>query len=921
MSQELDELTRAAHELGYGRAKSALLEQVVDRAEAEGDLETAFEYRVKLAFAYSEGGEPRLSFAPFARCVADLDADPLRFVRFRRSLLWGYKSIVHSMTYFPEIGLQQTLAMLDEMGRRYVEAGFGLHAVHEHRWIVAHHVGDRDAAEGHFRAWSATPRDGLSDCIGCDPNEKVRHLTWVDRYAEAVDLGLRTLGERLPCEAQPREMQTALLRALVAEGRLAEARDAHQRGYRDMRTRSGQLPGYAAHLRFATATANPDRAQEIFGRHVHELADPQDPFSAMEFQAVAARMLAELADADPGAVLDDEHGDPTDVALLSERYATAARGLAARFDARNETTHQSERVEHLLTEQRWVAHLPLLALPAPAPVPEPVPEMLAPAVLADVPAPAAADVPDVPGSPLAGPDPVPDVADVGGVEVDALLDLVDAALGEGLREVARAALDRFGAERPEAQQSEQERGRVAHVRAELAYGDGQRDAATSALRTALVHFDAAGDELRLHRTRATLGSLLASDGEVEEASATADASLTWLAAHDEPSRRGGWALQRSNLDRAAGREEQAYEGLRALFAEGSGTQERDEHVALLLAQEELARGRPEEAAGAAARAIRSVDPGRWRWARRFRADARRALGDAAGAVDDRLEALAGTDQIPDAAGDPRLVLELAEDHLAAGRPSDAVEAGEVALRLALAVPDDTEPFQHARLLLLRGYKELDEPTLALEQVRAIEEVLVDDPPPGFLGGLMEEKGELTARLGRQADAVPVFVRSAEAYGRADLATARLRVLRWALDCATRDGALEHADALWQEAYDLGEQLDEDDREGWFHRGWLWIEHGQAELRRGRRPEAVADLTRAEATFHAGGLPDQATEAALQRAEANGADLEELRGLFVAAPEQSNPWYRSGWLLADRLREAGQTTEAAALEARLEAADA
>lgn len=919
MSQELDELVRAAYALPYGRAKSAVLEQVVARAEAEGEEEAAFEFRIKLAFAYSEGGEPRLSFTPFGRCVADLDADPQRFARFRRSLLWGYKSIVHSMTYFPEIGLQQTLAMLDEMERRYVDAGFGLHAVHEHRWMVAHHVGDRDAADGHFRTWSATPRDGLSDCIGCDPNEKVRHLTWTGQHAEAVALGLQTLAQHLPCDAQPRDMQTALLPSLVAEGRLTEARDAHQRGYRDMRTRSGQLPGYAAHLRFATATGNLGRAQEIFVRHVPELAEPRDPFSAMEFQAVAARMLTELAGADPAAVVDDEHGVPSDPALLAERYAHEARGLAARFDVRNETTHQSERVGHLLTEDRWVDHLPLLALPS-VPAPVPVADTADVDLAGAVAVPTTADAPTVPAPATtpASTEPLPEPADI---EVDALLDLVDDALLERRDDVARAALDRFAEVTPEPDRTEQERGRVAYARSELADEDGLADDGRDSLRAALVHFDAAGDELRLHRTRATLGLLIAQAGDIDEATATADEALAWLAEHDEPRRRGRWALQRSMLDRAAGREEQAYEGVRALFAAGSGTLERDEHVALVLAQEELARGRYAEAAGAAARALRSADPGRWRWSRRFRADARRALGDAAGAVEDRLEALAGTAEIPDAAGDPRLVLELAEDYLAADRASDAVEAGEVALRFALQVPDDTGPFQHARLLLLRGYKELDEPALALEQVRAIEEVLVDDPPPGFLGGLMEEKGELTARLGRHAEAVPAFVRSAEAYGRAELATARLRALRWALDCATRDGALEQAAALWQEAYDLGEQLAEDDREGWFHRGWLWIEHGQAALRAGRQPEAVADFTRAEATFHAGGLPDQATEAVLQRTEATGADLDELRGVFVAAPEQSNVWFRSGWLLADRLRAADRASEADELEERLEAAAA
>lgn len=912
MSQELDELVRDAYALPYGRARSALLEQVVARADAEGEDEAAFDHRLKLAFAYSQGGEPRLSFAPFARCVADLDADPQRFAAFTYELLWGYKAIVHTMTLFPEISLRQTLGMLDEMQRRYADAGYGLHAVHQHRWIVAFHLGDRDAAEEHFRAWSLAPRDLLSDCVGCDPNEQVRHLHWVGRDTEAVSLGLETLEQRLRCVEQPHEMQTTLLPSLVAQDRVAEARDAHHRGYRAMRTLAAQLPGYTQHLRFATATGNLDRALEIFCRHIHELTDPPHPFAAMEFRAVASRMLNELAETEPSATIDDEHGVGSDPALLAARYAGQARDLAARFDARNETTHQSERIEHLLAEQRWVPHLPLLALPT---APARDTPGLGPLDDGEAAATSSPAEPEIPRPPSLEPEPLPDPV---AVDVDALLDLVDDALREHRPEVARVALDRFTDERPEPDQSEQERGRLAYARSGLADGDGQDDAARSALRTALVHFDAAEDEIGINRTRATLGLLLAAGGDVDEATATADAALAWLVEHDEPRRRGRWPLQRTMLDRAAGRAEQAYEGLRALFAEGSGTQERDEHVALLLAQEELSLGRAAEAAGAATRAFRSADPVRWRWARRFRADARRGSDDPAGAIEDRLEALGGTDEIPDAAADPRLVLELAEDYLAAGRTSDAVEAGEVALRLALQDQDDTEPFQHARLLLLRGYKELEEPALALEQVQAIEAVLVDDPPPRFLGGLMEEKGELSARLGRHADAVPAFVRSAEAFGRADLPTARLRALRWALDCATRNGALEQAAALWQEAFDLGEQLDEDDHEGWFHRGWLWIEHGQAELRTGRQREAIADFERSEATFHRGGLPDQATEAVLQRAEATGADLDELRAVFLAVPEQSNPWYRSGWLLADRLRAAGQTPAAEELEARLEA---
>ena len=923
MSQELDELCREAGQQGYGPAQNALLEQVVARADSEGEEDIAFAYRLHLSDAYGQSGEPRLAFAPFARCLADLDADPGRFGSYRHRVLWGFKGIVHAMTYFPEVSLEQTRSMLAEMERRYLDAGHGLHAVHQHRWMVAAHVGDREAAEEHFRAWVTSPRDAMSDCAGCDPDAQVQHLHWVGRDDEAVSLGLDALSRPLGCREQPHHLQTELLGSLVAQGRLDEARDAHQRGYRAMRTLVGELPGLAKHLRFATATGNLDRASEIFARHRHQLVTRPQPLADMEFRAVASRLLHAVDEVEPGTVVLDEHDAATPAAELAQRYADEARVIAAQFDERNQTSYQGRRVEDLLTEERWVDHLPLLALPgrtAPTATTTTTPVPAAPSPEHDGGEASADDAREPDASP-AQPAPEPDLPDPEDVEVGALLDLAEDALAVPDADVARRAVERFDAGRPEAERSEAEQGRLWVARAALVDLDGRdqdgwAEREADALRSGLVHLAVAGDEVRLQRTRAHLGILLAQQGALQEAAATADGALAWLVEHDDPDRRPGWVYRRVLLDRAVGQTEAAYEGLRALFAEPSGTVDRDEHVALSLAQEELARGRFAEAAGAASRALTSRDPRRWRWARRFRADALRGLGDAGAAVEQRLEALAGTATVPHAADDPVLVLELAEDHLAAGSTSDGVEAGEVALALARR-GDDPRPLEGAWLLLLRGYKALGEPALALEQVLALSDVLVDDPEPGFLGGLLEEKGELLFRLDRHGEAVTTFVGSAEAYARAGRTTAQVRALRWAVEAATREGSPERAAALWQEAHAAGETLPDEDQEGWFHRGWLWVERGQAEGRAGRTSEATTALERAEAVFHHAGMPDQATEASLVRMELVGSDVDEVRAVFVGAQPRSRVWYRSGWLLADRLRGADRDAEADALEDELE----
>ena len=374
-------------------------------------------------------------------------------------------------------------------------------------------------------------------------------------------------------------------------------------------------------------------------------------------------------------MVDDEHGVPSDPAVLAERYADEARALAARFDARNETRHQSGRVEHLLAEDRWVDHLSLLALPsAPAPGPAEDPTGGVDPVGTDDGGSAAPAAPAAP--PTGGPEPLPEPADV---ELDGLLDLVDDALRERRTDVARAASTASTSRRPEPDRTEKERGRVG----DAALGAGRRGRAgrggpRTRCATALIHFDAAGDELRLHRTRANARVCCwPARWTSTEATATADDALAWLVEHDEPRpARPAGPSSRSMLDRAYGSTRSGRTRPCARCSPRAAARStRDEHVALLLAQEELARGRYAEAAGAAARALRSATrrAGAGRGGSVRTPAARSATPPARSRTGWRRSRAPRRSRTRPTT--PALVLELAEDHLAADRASDGGGGG------------------------------------------------------------------------------------------------------------------------------------------------------------------------------------------------------------------------------------------------------
>ena len=165
---ELWGLLREADHMPYGSGQIALVEQIIQHADAGGFDELRFAARMQATTAYVHGGETAKSFVTFSWCRAEYDAHPDRFDRHAESLLlWQFKYMVSGLLKFPEVPLGRTRDVLDDMERRFRAGGHSLQAVYSYRHAVAAHVGD-PAADEWYEKWCATPRDDNSDCVGCD---------------------------------------------------------------------------------------------------------------------------------------------------------------------------------------------------------------------------------------------------------------------------------------------------------------------------------------------------------------------------------------------------------------------------------------------------------------------------------------------------------------------------------------------------------------------------------------------------------------------------------------------------------------------------------------------------------------------------------------------------------------------------------
>lgn len=861
-ADEVEELLFRAGAMPYGSAKSALVEEALRRAEAAGDRALAFQVRMSLTEAYQFGGESAKSFATFSRCLSDYDADPARHdAGVLESLLWQYKWIVGDLSRFPEIPLPRALALLDDMERRYREAGYGLHAVYAERCGFAKHLGDREAAAEWFHRWHIAPPDELSDCAACDPSAKVAYLAWAGRDEEAIEVAAPVLADEVTCYSQPHGILSNLLGPYLRTGRPGEAVEAHRRAYRTIRARGDELSRFGDHIEFCALTGNEARGLEILERDAPPIQRADSPSDAMWFAAKSGLLLRRLDEAGHGGTVVRRFGAETTVAELRAEMEATARAIAARFDARNGDDGHTRAVEATLSARPLVDYLPLM------------PHARRFAVPAAVAAPA------------------PSTGDPEG-----LLEEAERHWEHGDTAAALAAWERY--DRLGGPSGPGHEGRRADGHGLAAIMRGRPEEAVREWERAARAHERAGDEARRQSSLGRAGLLKCMLGATEEGLAMVEASAAHLLAHGTPAQR---ASARWRLAKAYAVTGRAPEAVALLRAATSGP-DADGQLLVLLA-ELIEPDDPREAREVAARARRALADGGgvhlayacMLHARLLRTTTenpseetlealREAYGQALAAAppsevrlramahgnrgslllvagaypeaaEDLIEAVAAFTALGETAESALARVDLCRAYLRTGRPAEAVETAEEAL--ALLAEDDIDNRLNVRWTRAEALRDLGGPEEALS---AFTDLAADAERAGLpseaLAEITEEIGRSLAFMGRYEEAADRFAAAADGYGEGIDRVRALRLRGQALHLLDED---ESSLAVYAEIRAMLDALPQDDVVAW-ERSMTALQEGRSLQWLDRPEEAMARFTEAETGFAALGDSDKTAEA-------------------------------------------------------------
>jgi hypothetical protein len=342
--------------LGYGAAKTALVEEAVRLADAHQDIRLGFLARKRLLDAGVFSGAEQAAFVAFSWCLAWCDRDPQRFPE--DDVLWEYKWILGNSGDYPQITRAQIEALFADAQRRYERCGRGVRPIYKLRRLHAAERGDRAEARRWHRLWLRTLPGRGNDCAACDHNHEVSYLISQGKDAAALDCAAPILNGRMRCTVVPHSTLGNVLLPLVRLGRVEEAASAHRKGYRLISGNRDFLPTAGKHLAFLTVTGNLDRAVRVFEKHLPWCFEGTSPDSQFAFYQAARFLLGQLLAAGretvaarlPAAVPFGERKSGRKVADLKGYFDAEAAGIAGRFDERNGNTYFKRRLSE---PKRW----------------------------------------------------------------------------------------------------------------------------------------------------------------------------------------------------------------------------------------------------------------------------------------------------------------------------------------------------------------------------------------------------------------------------------------------------------------------------------------------------------------------------------------------------------------------------------------
>jgi hypothetical protein len=292
---ELDELLEEIDELPKSPTRLALLHRAIEAADAHQDLELGYQLRLVLIGTALEIGKGDQLAVAFSWCLAQFDRDPTRFEDTESKILWRFRWVIDELTDYHQVPKVQLESLLEDMTRRYQNAGVSMRAIYVLKLNVSLKLWDKKTAASCLRAYRKSPRDSYSD----EPDSELAFEVLYDiecrRYRQAAAKGERFLTGPLLDDFHTTKIRSNMAVPFVLLGEVERAIFCHQTAIKIAKSNPRYVYRVASHMNFLTITDNADEAIKLFTASLPNALDWIDPWGRTTFLVAATFLFERLS--------------------------------------------------------------------------------------------------------------------------------------------------------------------------------------------------------------------------------------------------------------------------------------------------------------------------------------------------------------------------------------------------------------------------------------------------------------------------------------------------------------------------------------------------------------------------------------------------------------------------------------------------
>ena len=358
----LERLQKKADGMENSPEKMAILQEIVEIVDKQGNVEAQFNARVALHEAATSDGTSAMMIELFDWLLVQIDTyDGLEWW----TVLWMYKWHIWNLANNYDTPLAELKATIDDYERRLEAIDESLRPVHHLRRGIALPMGRHDVAQEEFAHWKQSPEGNFADCAACEIDTEVDYYIYLGDDEQALKTAGPLLMEQMGCSEVPHLTFARVLKPLMRLGRMDRAEECHKKGWPMIEGRRFGAEVAPLHLLYLTRIGDFDRGAKILDGMLAMAANMNTQYSQMliydgiaiflERAAAAgqfprnprlpdklATFSAPLLDT-PNPLVDVSplKGDPQ---AMTQWFRAEADAAAELFDRRNGNTFCSEQL-------------------------------------------------------------------------------------------------------------------------------------------------------------------------------------------------------------------------------------------------------------------------------------------------------------------------------------------------------------------------------------------------------------------------------------------------------------------------------------------------------------------------------------------------------------------------------------------------